>query len=120
MATPDDYEAVGASLDLIGQGLEPGTRRVTQDLPEAGDTLQSIVGAVHHGNRGPSVWVDLTADRSGHAPVARRRLLDTHASPTGIDAKRGAATRRAAWMPEHSAGHEADGATSSKIKYSGS
>ncbi|MCG5213079.1 hypothetical protein [Streptosporangium sp. KLBMP 9127] len=55
------YEPVGASLDAIRRGSEPGVRRLTQDLPPVGITIELIVGEVRSWHYEPWVWVDLTS-----------------------------------------------------------
>lgn len=42
----DAYEPAGASLDTIRRGSEPGVRRLVQDLPPVGTTIELVVGAV--------------------------------------------------------------------------
>ncbi|MFZ3474934.1 hypothetical protein ACODT3_01350 [Streptomyces sp. 4.24] len=56
-----DYEPVGASLDTIRRGSEPGVRLLAQDLPPVGATVELVVGAVRSWHREPWVWVDLTS-----------------------------------------------------------
>ncbi|UED88375.1 hypothetical protein K4G22_09920 [Streptomyces profundus] len=55
------YEHLGASLDVIRRGHEPGVRRLARALPAVGSTLELTVGRVHHRDRAPRVWLDLTA-----------------------------------------------------------
>ncbi|MFJ9604848.1 hypothetical protein ACIRS1_00655 [Kitasatospora sp. NPDC101176] len=54
------YEPVGASLDLIRRGGEPGVRRLVRDLPEVGSCVDLVVGEVRSWHHAPWIWVDLT------------------------------------------------------------
>jgi hypothetical protein len=60
MAKIHGYEPVGASLDLIRRGSEPGARQLAQDLPAVGSTIELVVGEVRSWNYAPWIWVDLT------------------------------------------------------------
>ncbi|WP_309032702.1 hypothetical protein [Streptomyces alfalfae] len=55
------YEPVGASLDVIRRGGEPGVRRLAQELPPVGATVDLVIGEVRTWHREPWIWVDLTA-----------------------------------------------------------
>lgn len=55
------YDKVGASLDIIRRGSQPGVRRLAQDLPPAGTTIELLVGEVRIWHQDPGIWVDLTA-----------------------------------------------------------
>ncbi|MFE7859089.1 hypothetical protein [Streptomyces sp. NPDC057403] len=57
----DDYDPVGASLDTIRRGREPGVKRLVQDLPPVGATVVLVVGEVRDWGHKPWIWVDLTA-----------------------------------------------------------
>ncbi|MFJ6485969.1 MULTISPECIES: hypothetical protein [unclassified Streptomyces] len=57
----DEYEPVGASLDTIRRGGEPGVRRLAQDLPPVGTVIELVVGEVRSWDHEPWVWVDLTS-----------------------------------------------------------
>ncbi|MFB7407004.1 hypothetical protein ACFCZ2_07430 [Streptomyces sp. NPDC056202] len=59
------YEPVGASLDVIRRGSEPGVRRLAQELPPVGTTVDLVVGEVRAWHHEPWVWVDLTAPGHG-------------------------------------------------------
>ncbi|OIK23826.1 hypothetical protein [Streptomyces malaysiense] len=61
MAELNDYEPVGASLDLIRRKSEPGVKRLAQELPPVGTTIDLVVGEVRTWHREPWIWVDLTA-----------------------------------------------------------
>jgi hypothetical protein len=61
MAEISGYEPVGASLDTIRRGSEPGVRRLVQDLPAVGTTIELIVGEVRPWHHEPWIWVDLTS-----------------------------------------------------------
>ncbi|WP_405774235.1 hypothetical protein [Streptomyces sp. NBC_00859] len=56
------YEAVGASLDVIRRGSEPGVSRLAQNLPAVGTTTELVVGRIRQWHHAPWVWVDLTSD----------------------------------------------------------
>ncbi len=57
----DDFEPVGASIDLISRRAEPGVQSLADDLPPVGTTVQFRVGELrwHAGESRP--WVRLTA-----------------------------------------------------------
>ncbi|MFF2305535.1 hypothetical protein ACFVVP_23830 [Streptomyces sp. NPDC058128] len=59
------YEPVGASLDVIRRGGEAGVRRLAQELPPVGATVDLVVGEVRAWHHEPWVWVDLTAPGHG-------------------------------------------------------
>ncbi|GAA2288359.1 hypothetical protein GCM10010145_68560 [Streptomyces ruber] len=61
MAELHGFEPVGASLDMIRRSSEPGVRRLAQELPPVGATVDLIIGRVRAWDRKPRVWVDLTA-----------------------------------------------------------
>jgi len=62
MAKINGYEPVGASLDVIRRGSEPGVRQLAQDLPAVGTTIELVIGEVRSwAGHEPQVWVDLTA-----------------------------------------------------------
>jgi 2,3-bisphosphoglycerate-dependent phosphoglycerate mutase len=61
LARLDDYRPVGASIDLVRRGHEPGVRRLAEHLPEVGTTLDLVVGEVYASDEDPWIWVDLTA-----------------------------------------------------------
>ncbi|MGW4166604.1 hypothetical protein ACWEGX_06705 [Streptomyces chartreusis] len=61
MAELHGYEPVGASLDTIRRSSEPGVKRLTQELPPVGATVDLVVGRVRAWDRKPWIWVDLTA-----------------------------------------------------------
>ncbi|MBT2453143.1 hypothetical protein J7F03_40255 [Streptomyces sp. ISL-43] len=56
------YEPVGASLDVIRRGSEPGVRQLAQDLPQVGSTIELVIGEIRQWNHAPWVWVDLTCN----------------------------------------------------------
>ncbi|WP_326729606.1 hypothetical protein OG418_24555 [Streptomyces phaeochromogenes] len=55
------YEPVGASLDMIRRGSEPGVQHLAQELPGVGTTVDLVVGEVRAWDHKPWIWVDLTA-----------------------------------------------------------
>jgi hypothetical protein len=55
------YKPVGASLDVIRRGSEPGVRRLAHELPPVGTTIDLVIGEVRTWHREPWIWVDLTA-----------------------------------------------------------
>ncbi|MHB9863375.1 hypothetical protein [Streptomyces sp. YIM S03343] len=55
------YEPVGASLDVIRRGSEPGVRQLAQNPPAAGSTIELVVGEVRSWHHAPWLWVDLTS-----------------------------------------------------------
>jgi hypothetical protein len=59
------YEPVGASLDTIRRGSEPGVQRLAQELPPVGGTIDLVVGKVRTWDHEPWIWVDLTAPSHG-------------------------------------------------------
>ncbi len=61
MAELNDYEPVGASLDLIRRKSEPGVKRLAQELPPVGMTIDLVISEVRTWHRKPWTWVDLTA-----------------------------------------------------------
>lgn len=61
LAKINGYEPVGASLDTIRRGSEPGVRALAQDLLTTGTTIELIIGEVRSWHRDPWIWVDLTA-----------------------------------------------------------
>lgn len=61
MAELHGYEPVGASLDTIRRSSEPGVKRLAQELPPVGATVDLVVGMVRAWDRKPWIWVDLTA-----------------------------------------------------------
>ncbi|MFF4907616.1 hypothetical protein [Streptomyces sp. NPDC001260] len=63
----NDYEPVGASLDLIRRKSEPGVKRLAQELPPVGMTIELVIGEVRTWHRKPWIWVDLTAP--GHRAI---------------------------------------------------
>ncbi|MFJ8234077.1 hypothetical protein ACIQ9E_29595 [Streptomyces sp. NPDC094448] len=61
IATIDGYEPVGASLDVIRRGSEPGVSRLAHSLPAVGTTIGLVVGEVRRWDHAPWIWVDLTS-----------------------------------------------------------
>ncbi|GFH77721.1 MULTISPECIES: hypothetical protein [Streptomyces diastaticus group] len=58
----DAYEPVGASLDTIRRGTEPGVARlVRRRLPSVGDTVDLVVGEVRGRHREPWIRIERTA-----------------------------------------------------------
>ncbi|NEC14575.1 hypothetical protein G3I34_20370 [Streptomyces sp. SID8014] len=57
----DAYEPVGASLDTIRRGTEPGVARLVRRLPSVGDTVDLVVGEVRGRHREPWMWIERTA-----------------------------------------------------------
>ncbi|RZD78206.1 hypothetical protein [Streptomyces albidoflavus] len=57
----DAYEPVGASLDMIRRGAEPGVERLARRLPPVGATVDLVVGEVRDWHHEPWMWIDLTA-----------------------------------------------------------
>ncbi|WP_053849421.1 hypothetical protein [Streptomyces sp. NRRL B-24085] len=55
------FEPVGASLDVIRRGGEPGVRQLAQELPAVGSTIELVVGEVRSWHRAPWIWIDLTS-----------------------------------------------------------
>lgn len=62
------FEPVGASLDVIRRGTEPGVRRLALSLPAVGTNLKLVIGRVTPWHQSPWVWVDLTADTPAGGP----------------------------------------------------
>jgi hypothetical protein len=56
------YEPVGASLDVIRRGREPGVRQLAQELPTVGSTVELVIGELRPWHHEPWTWVDLTSD----------------------------------------------------------
>ncbi|GAA2296555.1 hypothetical protein GCM10010234_43380 [Streptomyces hawaiiensis] len=56
---------VGASLDTMRRGSEPGVQRLAQELPPVGGTIDLVVGEVRTWHHEPWIWVDLTAPSQG-------------------------------------------------------
>lgn len=54
------YEPVGASLDVIRRGGEPGVKALARDLPAVGTTIDLVVGKVRAWDHEPWIWIDLT------------------------------------------------------------
>ncbi|MFH8565767.1 hypothetical protein [Streptomyces sp. NPDC017988] len=54
------YESVGASLDVIRRGSEPGVKALAMNLPPVGTTIDLAIGALRSWHYEPWVWVDLT------------------------------------------------------------
>ncbi|MFJ3746685.1 hypothetical protein ACIPV8_21800 [Streptomyces albidoflavus] len=52
---------MGASLDMIRRGAEPGVARLARVLPPVGATVDLVVGEVRDWHHEPWIWVDLTA-----------------------------------------------------------
>ncbi|MFD3571104.1 hypothetical protein [Streptomyces sp. NPDC058667] len=63
----NEYEAVGASLDIMRRGSEPGVQRFVQELPPVGGIVDLVVGEVRTWHREPGIWVNLTAPGHGRA-----------------------------------------------------
>ncbi|MEV5801719.1 hypothetical protein [Streptomyces collinus] len=61
----NDYEPVGASLDLIRRSSEPGVKRLAQELPPVGMAVDLVIGEVRAWDHKPWIWVDLTALEHG-------------------------------------------------------
>jgi len=59
------YEPVGASLDVIRRGSEPGVQRLAEELPPVGATVDLVIGEVRAWHHKPWIWVDLTAPSCG-------------------------------------------------------
>ncbi|MBL0778213.1 MULTISPECIES: hypothetical protein [Streptomyces] len=57
----DAYEPVGASLDTIRRGTEPGVERLVRQLPPVGAAVDLVVGEVRDWQHEPWIWIDLTA-----------------------------------------------------------
>lgn len=57
----DEYEPVGASLDTIRRRSEPGVKRLVQELPPVGATVDLVIAEVRNWHSEPWVWVHLTA-----------------------------------------------------------
>lgn len=55
------FEPVGASLDVIRRGGEPGVRRLARKPPPGGTTVELVIGEVRAWHHEPWIWVDLTA-----------------------------------------------------------
>ena len=73
MAELNGYEPVGASLDTIRRSSEPGVKRLAQELPPAGTTVDLVIGEVRAWHREPWIWVDLTAPGPAeYRPCPRR------------------------------------------------
>lgn len=56
---------MGASLDTIRRGSEARVKRLAQDLPPVGSTINLVVGEVRAWHYKPWIWVDLTAPDHG-------------------------------------------------------
>lgn len=54
------YESVGASLDVIRRGSEPGVGRMVEALPAVGSTVELLVAELRPWHHEPWAWVDLT------------------------------------------------------------
>ncbi|WP_275002356.1 hypothetical protein [Promicromonospora iranensis] len=67
------FQSVGASLDVIRRGREPGVRLLRKKLPPVGVTVELVIGAVRPWHHEPWVWVDLTAVPPPSASLARVR-----------------------------------------------
>ncbi|WP_329020356.1 hypothetical protein [Streptomyces sp. NBC_00690] len=61
MAELNGYEPVGASLDVIRRGSEPAVKRLAQELPPVGATIDLVIGRLRTWDHKPGIWVDLTA-----------------------------------------------------------
>ncbi|MET8631419.1 hypothetical protein [Streptomyces sp. NPDC004680] len=61
MAELNGYEPVGASLDMIRRSSEPAVKRLAQELPPVGATIDLVIGKVRAWDHNPWIWVDLTA-----------------------------------------------------------
>ncbi|OWA11185.1 hypothetical protein B9W68_15295 [Streptomyces sp. CS227] len=57
----DAYEPVGASLDTVRRGTEPGVERLVRQLPPVGAVVDLVVGEVRDWQHEPWIWIDLTA-----------------------------------------------------------
>ena len=56
------WENIGASLDVIRRGREPGVRRLAENLPAVGTTIELVVAELRPWHREPWIWADLTSD----------------------------------------------------------
>ena len=65
MAELNDYDPVGASLDVIRRSSEPGVKRLAQEMPPVGMTVDLVIGEVRAWHSQPWIWVDLTAPEHG-------------------------------------------------------
>ncbi|MGI5138680.1 MULTISPECIES: hypothetical protein [unclassified Streptomyces] len=65
MAELHEYEPVGASLDVVRRGKQPGVQRLAQELPPVGATVDLVIGEVRTWQYEPWIWVDLTAPSHG-------------------------------------------------------
>ena len=61
MAELIGYEPVGASLDTFRRSGEPGVKRLAQNLPPVGATIDFVIGEVRPWHHEPWIWVDLTS-----------------------------------------------------------
>ncbi|MFD0035778.1 hypothetical protein ACFVJK_48035, partial [Streptomyces sp. NPDC127172] len=65
---PDQHPSTnfrGAALDVIRRGSEPGVKRLAQELPPVGVTIDLVIGKVRVWHHEPGIWVDLTAPSPG-------------------------------------------------------
>ncbi|MFJ8138439.1 hypothetical protein [Streptomyces sp. NPDC096013] len=60
VAELNEYEPVGASLEMIRRSGEPGVRHLAQELPAVGATVDLVIGEVRAWDHKPWIWVDLT------------------------------------------------------------
>lgn len=87
------FEPVGASLDVIRRGREPGVRQFAQSLPAVGSTLELVIGSVRAWVHSPRVLVDLTTD----APVGGPLIVE-EAANLDLDRVMGSYFQRVQWV----------------------
>lgn len=91
------YEQVGASLDVIRRGNEPGVRRLARDRPPVGSTVELVVGELRPRHDRPGTWVDLTCNSSAVAiQEAATLAIARSEAEDEFDGQWSAAGRRAA------------------------
>jgi hypothetical protein len=56
----DEFEPVGASVDVIRRQREPGIAALVDDMPGVGATLYFVVEEIRLRGHEPRVWIDLT------------------------------------------------------------
>jgi hypothetical protein len=56
----DEFEPVGASVDVIRREREPGIAALADHMPEVGTGLDFVVGGIRRRSEEPRVWIDLT------------------------------------------------------------
>ncbi|MCO1659012.1 hypothetical protein [Pseudonocardia humida] len=55
----DEFEPVGASVDVIRRQRDPGVAALAEEMPEVGTRLDFVVGEIRLSGHEPRVWIDL-------------------------------------------------------------